>query len=475
MKQHNEAVMRSKHERLRHRQSRREFLKTSVLLGTVHIVPASVMGAIAPSNRINVGVIGTGTRGIPDMKLFMQNEDVQVVAISDVNTASYGYRDETKLMGREPALEIANKYYANQTQSGRFKGVDAYRDFRKIIDRNDVDAVAIVTPDHWHCAMTVMAAEAGKDIFCQKPMTLTIRDGQQMIKAVRANNCILQTGSQWRSNPVVRRVCELVQNGRIGELKTIHSYIGLNNKVGPGPGWKPMPVPKGFDYNTWLGPAPEVPYHELRCIYKFRFNLDYSGGQITNLGAHLNDIAQTAHGTSLTGPVEVEPLNVEWPPEGSLFTTALKVKYRLRFADGVELTQESSEQQSGTRFEGTEGWIHLNRSEFETHPKSIKTSNIGPNEIHLPKPVEYPADFTDGQRRDYYADHVRNFLDSVKSRNDPIEPVEVGHRTTTLCHLGNIALRLNKTLKWDPDQERFPDDNEANQLLSRPVREHWQI
>ena len=153
-----------------------------------------------------------------------------------------------------------------------------------------------------------MAAKAGKDIFCQKPMSLTIRDGQEMIKAVRAHNRILQTGSQWRSNPAVRRVCELVRNGRIGELKTIRSYIGLNNKVGPGPGWKPMPVPKGFDYDMWLGPAPDVPYHELRCIYKFRFILDYSGGQITNLGAHCNDVAQMGNGTSLTGPIEVEPV-----------------------------------------------------------------------------------------------------------------------------------------------------------------------
>jgi predicted dehydrogenase len=372
-------------------------------------------------------------------------------------------------------LETANKYYAGKTPSGRFNGVAAYRDFRKIIDRDDVDAVAIVTPDHWHCAMTVMAARAGKDIFCQKPMTLTVRDGQEMIKAVRANNRILQTGSQWRSNPAVRRACELVRNGRIGRLKTIRSYIGLNNKVGPGPGWKPMPVPKGFDYNMWLGPAPDAPYHEFRCIYKFRFILDYSGGQITNLGAHANDIAQTGHGTSLTGPVEVEPLDVEWPPEGSLFTTALRLKYRLRFADGVELIQQSSEDQGGVRFEGTEGWVSIARSELKTHPESIKTSEIGPSEIHLPKPVEYPADFTDDQRRDYYADHVRNFLDCVKSRNEPIEPVEVGHRTTTLCHLGNIALRLNRTLKWDPDKECFPDDEEANRMLSRPTREGWRV
>ena len=454
---------------------RRDFLKKSALFGAAQIVPASVLGADGPSNRIHVGVIGTGTRGTPDMKLFMRNDDVQVVAICDVNRSGYGYRNESLLMGREPALKIANKHYAAKKRSGRFRGVDAYRDFRKIIDRDDIDAVAVVAPDHWHRIMTVMAAKAGKDIFCQKPMTLTVRDGQEMIKAVRKYNRILQTGSQWRSNPVVRRVCELVRNGRIGELKRIRSFIGMNNKLGPGPEWKPMRVPDGFDYDMWLGPAPKVPYHESRCIYKFRFILDYSGGQITNLGAHSNDIAQTAHGTSHTGPVEVEPIHVEWPPKGSLFTTALKLKYRLHFADGVELTQESREGSSSeTRFEGTEGWVSVCRSTMKASSESILNSKIGPDEIHLPKPVEYPEGFTDDQPRNYYADHVRNFLDSVKTRKEPIEPVEIGHRTASMCHLGNIALRLGRKLKWDPDEERFPEDDEANGMLDRPIRGIWQ-
>ncbi len=451
------------------RQSRRTFLKTTSAVVAAQIVPASVMGANAPSNRINVGIIGTGTRGLPDMQVFMRNDDVQIKAICDVNTASYGYRDETRLMGREPALAITEKHYADKTRAGGFKGVAAYADFREIIDRPDIDAVAVVTPDHWHCTMAVMAAEAGKDIYCQKPMTLTIGDGQQMIEAVRKHKRILQTGSQYRSHPAARLACELVRNGRIGDLKTIRTYIGFNNKVGPGPGWKPMPVPKGFDYNMWLGPAPDVPYHELRCIYKFRFNLDYSGGQITNLGAHCNDIAQWGNGTSLTGPIEVEPLHAQWPPRGSLFNTALRCGYRLRFANGVELIQESSDKSSGTRFEGTKGWAQFSFRDLETNPASLKTSTIGPDEIHLPKPVEY-----DGEgKRDHYADHVRNFLDCVKTREEPIEPVEVGHRTASLCHLGNIALRLNRTLKWDPEKERFPEDEEANAMLSRPARKSW--
>ncbi len=183
----------------------------------------------------------------------------------------------------------------------------------------------------------------------------------------------------------------------------------------------------------------------------------------------MNDIAQFGHGTTLTGPVQAEPLYVEWPPKGSLFTTALKIKYRLRYADGVQLIQESHDGQGKIRFEGTQGWVSLDRDKLETYPESLKTSEIGPNEIHLPKPVDY----ADGQSRDYYADHIRNFIDCVKTREEPIEPVEEGHRTASLCHLGNIALQLNRSLKWDPDKERFPDDDEANQMLSRPIREPW--
>ena len=404
------------------------------------------------------------------MKLFMRNDDVQIRAICDLNTASKGYRDEETVMGREPALKIVSHYYGAKQRSGTFQGVDEYNDFRDVLGRDDIDAVALVVPDHWHAPMTIMAAEAGKDIFCQKPLTLTIREGQEMIKAVRKHQRILQTGSQYRSNFRARRACELVLNGRIGQLKTIRITIGYNNKVGPGPGWKPMPVPDGFDYDLWLGPAPKVPYHEKRCIYKFRFNLDYSGGQITNLGAHLIDIAQWGNGSSLSGPVEVEGLHAKWPPEGSLFNTALEAKFRARYANGVELIAEISDRDMGVRFEGTEEWIEFafpNR--FQASSESLETAVIGPNEIHLP--VSNP-ERTFEQPGHFYADHLRNFLDSVKTRQEPLEPVEVGHRTASVCHLWNIAIgRMGKRLTWDPEREEFTNDEKANSMRTRPVRE----
>ena len=186
--------------------SRRRFLKTAVAAAAPMVIPGTVFGAGAPSNRINVGVIGLGTRGIPDMKLFMQHDDVQIRAVCDVNTASDGYRDETTVMGREPALKIVNDYYAAKRGSGTYAGVDAYTDFRDIMERDDIDTVVIVVPDHWHASMTVAAAEAGKDIFCQKPLTLTLQDGRDMIAAVRKHKRVLQTGSQYRSNFRARHV-----------------------------------------------------------------------------------------------------------------------------------------------------------------------------------------------------------------------------------------------------------------------------
>ncbi|MFH1920877.1 MAG: Gfo/Idh/MocA family oxidoreductase [Planctomycetota bacterium] len=458
------------------RPTRRDFLKTAAAaaaaFGAPSLVPFSAMGANAPSNRINVGVIGTGNQGTPDMQTFMRFDDVQIRAIADVNTASAGYRDETQLLGREPALKILNEHYAANTRSGRFQGVDAYNDFREILGRDDVDAVAIVAPDHWHGVMTVMAAEAGKDIYCQKPLSLTVQQGQAMIRAVRKHNRILQTGSQFRSSLANRFGCELVRNGRIGELKTIRTFLALNNKTGPGPGWKPMPVPEGFDYALWLGPAPEAPYHADRCFYKFRFILDYSGGQMTNFGGHSNDMAQWGNGTCLTGPVELEGLEAEWPPEGSLFTTAVKAKVRARYANGVELISEMGPPGFGVRFEGTEGWVQFGFGGLTTHPESLMDSKIGPDEIHLPRSI---PERTENVYGNYCIDHVRNFLNSVKSREDPIEPVEVGHRTASICHLGNIALKLMRKLQWDPEKEQFVGDDEANQMLARPLRGPWHV
>ena len=313
------------------RVSRRQFLQgVGAALGAAAlptIVPATVFGAAAPSNRIHVGFIGCGNQSEIDLPAFLGQDDAQVLAVCDVNTASGGYRVPTQFLGRKPAQEKVNAYYAAGKSSGKYQGCKAYNDFREILARPDIDVVALVVPDHWHALMTVMAAKAGKDIYCEKPLSLCLRHGRTMVEAVRKHQRVLQTGTHYRSSPGVRLACELVRNGRIGKLQRIMAYVAENNAVDPGPGWKPMPVPEGFDYEFWLGPAPRVPYHKDRCFYRFRFNLDYSGGQTTNFGTHTNDLAQWAMGTDDTGPIELEDTGGEWPPPGGLYNTPSRVSF----------------------------------------------------------------------------------------------------------------------------------------------------
>ena len=455
---------------------RRRFLRQAAALaafiGAPRVLPRSVFGANAPSNRINVGLIGCGNQSTVDLPALLAQDDVQVVAVCDVNRASHGYLTPEQFLGREPVQKVVNEHYARKATSGTYQGCAAYQDFRELLGRSDVDAVVVVVPDHWHGLITVMAAEAGKDIYCEKPLSLTIGQGQKMIAAVRKHGRILQTGSQFRSSPNNRLACELVRNGRIGQVQRVLAFIAPQNAVDPGPGWKPMPVPDGFDYDFWLGPAPQAPYHEGRCLYRFRFNLDYSGGQTTNFGAHSLDIAQWGLGMDHTGPVEFEDLASEWPPKGSLYSTALKVHFRARYANGVELVCETRDPRMGARFEGTEGWVQFGFGGLQTSPESLKSTVIGPNEIHLPRSN---PDRNEDVYREYVRDQVRNFVQAVKTRTDPISPVEIGHRTASVCHLGNIAMLLKRKLSWNPEREQFDNDEEANRMLSRPMRAPWQF
>lgn len=439
--------------------TRREFIRasaalTAVTLGGPFIAPSSVFGQNAPSKRITLGIIGCGNQSTVDIPEWLKNDDCQIVAVCDVNRASFGYRSDKQFLGREPQRDFVNQAYAKNTTSGTYKGVTAYSDFRDVLARPDIDAVAIIAPDHWHAVMTVLAARAGKDIYCQKPLTLTVAEGRDMIAAVRKYKRVLQTGSQYRSNAMIRQACELVRNGRIGKLERVETYLAENNFTGPGPGWKEMPIPEGFDYESWLGPAPKVPFHKDRCFYRFRFIFDYSGGQTTNFGCHSNNVAHWGMGVDATGPVEIEDLGAEFPLKGDLFTTPTKIAFRARYANGVVLECRTDKRNFGVTFFGTEGLLRVGYKPFETEPASIAKSVIGPNEVHLP----------------VSGNHYRNFLDCVKSRQDPVEPVEIGHRTASLCHLGNIAMRLNKKIKWDPKKEQIVGDSEAAGMLARPLR-----
>ena len=443
--------------------SRRDFLKRAGALcagayAMPCLVPGSVLGAGAPSNRINVGCIGTGNMGFTDLQGLMHQDDTRIVAVCDVNRGSHGYKTATQFRGREPARQLVNNYYAKNLRSGNYTGCDAYNDFRNLLARDDIDAVSVTTPDHWHAIPTIMAARAGKHIYCQKPLSLTIAEGRAMVEAVRRHGVTLQTGTQHRSKDTMRFACEIIRNGRIGKVKRVLTSLGRHGLRFDLDPWKPEPVPEGFDYELWLGPAPFMPYHSARCLYTFRFVQDYSGGETTNTGAHKFDIVQWALGTERTGPVEIEDLGSEFPRTG-VFDTVSRIHFRALYANGVELICTPGGVGGTARFEGTEGAVNVDWNSMRTEPESLASTVIGPNEIHL------------HQSRD----HKRDFLDSIKSGRDPIAPVEVGHRSASICHLANIAMKLGRKLRWDPDAECFIGNDQANRLLSKPLRSPWRM
>ena len=439
--------------------TRRAFVKAGMAaVAAPYVVPPTVFGAAAPSNWISVALIGAGNQSRVDLPSMLRFDDVQVTAICDVNRGSYGYARPEHFLGREPVRDQVNKYYAEKTGNAEYRGCEAYADFRDVLARKDIDAVMIILPDHWHALVTVLACQAGKDVYCQKPMSLTVHDGQQMIQAVRKHERILQVGSQYRSNPVVRRVAELVRNGRIGQVQRAVAIVN-DSGPGPAPGWQEMPVPDGFDYDMWLGPAPQAPYHIDRCLYRFRFHLDYSGGQVTNTGHHSNDIVQWVLGLDGTEAVEYEDIGSVWPPEGHLYTTAMKTAFRARHANGIELICQTQDPGFGARFEGTDGWVQYSGNKIQASSDEILNSAIGDDEIRLP----------------VSDNHYRNWLDCIKSRQEPIEPVEVGHSTANICHLGNIAMQLKRKVRWNPETETIIDDEAANKMLRRPYRGPWTI
>ncbi len=414
-------------------------------------------GVVAPSKRVTLGVIGTGNQAGNDMRAFLDDNRVQIIAVCDVNKESAGYWDGA-VAGREPARRLVEGHYAKQKESGTWKGVRVYGDFRELLARPDIDAVLIATPDHWHAIPTILAAKAGKDVYTQKPLALTIAEGRAMSDAVKKYNRVFQCGSQQRSDRNFRHACELVRNGRLGELKTVKCGLpgGHADYGKTGSRKNPEAVPEGFNYEFWLGPAPDAPYAPARCHVNFRWNLDYSGGQLTDWGGHHPDIAQWGMGTELTGPVEIKNAKGKFPPRAELWNTATEYSFDCLYPNGVVLNI-SNKNKGGVTFEGTQGTIWVTRGAYSSTPESLWESKIADNEVHL-----YKSD-----------NHYRNFIDCVLSRQPAIAPCEVAHRSITLAHLGNIAMQLQRDLKWDPAKEQIVGDAEANRMLRREYRAPW--
>jgi predicted dehydrogenase len=426
--------------------SRRTFLKSATsYAGTAmafpYIVPSSAVGnagAVAASERITIGFIGTGSHGIGmNLKSFLPQPDAQAVAVCDVDPFHL-----------QQGLDTVNKKYGN-------KDCAAYKDFREILARNDIDAVMISTPDHWHVPISIAAAKAGKDVECEKP-TLTVAEGRVLVETMKRYGRVFQWSTEDRSVYEYHRMCELVRNGRIGKIQSIRVELPSGPDTPGNP--EPMPVPDGFDYDMWLGPAPWAPYTKDRIHWNFRWIQDYSGGQLTDWGAHLLDGAQWGNDTEHTGPVEVEGKGKFWPD--GLYNTAIEYRIEYKYADGVKLIVTSGT--PSLRFEGSEGWVGNRgwRGKLEAEPKSILDSVIGPNEIHL-----YTC--KGGEQR--------NFLDCVKSRKDCYFPPEIGQRCFTIAHIGNISMLLGRKLQWDPLNEQFINDEQANRMLSRAMRSPWQL
>jgi predicted dehydrogenase len=444
--------------------SRRTFLKTSLgaaaVAGFPTIVPSSVFGQLAPSNRINVGAIGVGriSRG-HDLPGIWKYDQANIMAVCDL--------DANRV---ELGKALINGYYSKKTGKP-YDGVTGYHHYRELLANKDIDAVVISTPDHQHAIVAVDAVRAKKDVYLQKPASLTISEGRHMSDQVTASKQILQIGSQQRSWKQFYRACELVRNGRIGEIK--HVEIGLpGDPAGGNP--TPMPIPTGFQYDAWLGSTPEVPYTIDRVMPLKDFSRpgwlrveQFGAGMITGWGAHHVDTAHWGMNTELTGPVEIWgtaefPTSGLWDVHGKFLTHAI-------YANGVTM-DISGDFPNGIKWYGTKGWIFVTRDEMTTptatagqtakieplmasDPK-ILDSVIGPNEVHL-----YQSD-----------DQHGNWLDCIKSRKAPTAPAEIGHRACSTCLLHHIAMKTKRHLHWDPAKERFINDDAANAMLSRPQR-----
>ncbi|WP_232834936.1 Gfo/Idh/MocA family protein [Pleomorphovibrio marinus] len=422
------------------------------------IIPASALGKngfVAPSDRINLGFIGAGNQAGNDVRGFIDDPRVQITAICDVNEESDGYWDG-KVAGRKFIMNMVDEHY-KEKHGKTYKSSKGFTDFRELLDTKSIDAVEVVTPDHWHAIPVMMAAKKGKDIYCQKPLTLTVEEGRDMSNAVKKYGVIFQTGSQQRSDKNFRRVCELVRNGRIGDLRNVLCGLpgGTPDFGKTGHLHEPQPVPKGFDYDMWLGPAPEAPYSPARTHVNYRWLLDYSGGMVTDWGGHHPDIAQWGMGTDGTGPVKIQNARAKWS-DHPLWDTATEFYFECVYANGVVLTV-SNEARHGVTFIGSEGEAWANRGNYEVTPEKIDETEIQSQETNL-----YKSD-----------NHYRNFIDCVLSREEAIAPCEVGHRSITISHLGNIAMMLNQDLEWDPEKEKFTNSFAANQLLHRRMREPW--
>ncbi|TDE10547.1 Gfo/Idh/MocA family protein [Dyadobacter psychrotolerans] len=450
--------------------NRRNFIEKSSLaiaaFGMPTIVPASVFGKNAPSNKITIGMIGTGRQGFgqnlqgSDMKSIgtrvpglLDVNDAQVVAVSDVDS-----------WRMNKAKTVIEAHYGKNSANGTYKGCGTHTDFREMLNRKDIDAIMISTPDYWHVPMGIMAAKAGKHVSCEKPLSMSVHQGRELVDALKKYGVVNRTDSEFRSVRPQNHAVELVRNGRIGKLQKVEvSFPSDPTPVAP---QADMPVPKDLNYDLWLGPMPYVPYTDMRVHTPFDITKrpnwmrvdNYAQGMIANWGAHYFDMAQWANNTEYSGPVEVEGKG-EFPR--SLWNSMINFAVTYRYANGVELTcEQTPTSKPSIKYTGSDGWILV--ADFPGTIKAsnpqILTSRPGKGELDLSQTLWDKTDF----------------IEAVKTRRKTLEPIEVGHRTISISQIGLIACQIGEKLKWDPAKELFVGNNAANALLASPLaRKEW--
>jgi len=438
--------------------SRRNFIKTTgastfALASAPMFVPSSVIGQTPPSDQVVFAHIGCGWRGFELLRQTYRNPNIRIAALCDTDygflTARRQFLDDQNNINRKWIKGEAWDTVPNPQPEG---AVDCYSDYRYLLERNDIDALVIAVPDHWHAKLYMDAMDAGFDVYGEKPLTLTINQGRKVVRKARETGQVFQTGMQQRSSGLFRTACEYVRNGRLGKLQKIRVIIrGTEVR-------EPVPdeiVPPGLDWNHWLGPAAKVPYNPLRCHVFFRYFFEYSGGQVTDLGTHHADIAQWALNMDHSGPRFIEGTQITKP---GAFNTFNEYNFKLTYDNGVDLFIES-----GNGFDmifyGDKGEIFVNRSKIESTPEEILKEPLTDSDERLP----------------VSNDHFENFISAMKTRERPITDVETGHRSAAVCHLANICGFVGRKLEWDPKRELFVNDTEANSHLERPQREPYDV
>jgi predicted dehydrogenase len=469
--------------------SRRGFLKSAAAVAAApFVLPAAALGRdgqTAPSNRVTYGYVGCGSHGVHwNFPQVFRCDDAQIIAVCDVDRAHL-----------DDAQARVQRHYSEKL-GGDYRGCAAHGDFRELINRRDIDVVGIATPDHWHTIPAIMAAKAGKDVICEKPLTLTVAEGRALCETIKQTGRIFQTASENRSLDVYLRLVELVRGGVIGKLKHIEVRLPMGNNIERlghdarelAKLTKPTVPPEGLNYEMWLGQAPETPYIPARLHGNFRWNLAFSGGVLTDWGAHMIDLAQWGHDSEAAGPTTVEGRG-DFPPRDAVYNTAPTFEIHYEYPDGVTMTVSAGRgdldpdarhdcpvvgrtPQPGIRFEGEEGWIesHKWRGSLRASRRDMLDAAINPEKVKLYRPSEIVG----RTELDKGGEH-RNFIDCVKSRKPCYAPAETGHRTISIAHIGNIAMLLGRKLRWNPAAERFIADAEADAMLSRKQREPWTI